>query len=131
VAARRTGRAPDRLEPNVAPPAACPSAVLIAVGVILPRGGQCLRVRPAHHERRPPYSLMRTARGEQVPFTLRAGPEPRQTRRETFLRDNAPHRARPPGGVEVRTNRGDRGDRGRCGVVSEWAGWLGCWHSAR
>lgn len=59
--------------------------MLIAVGVILPHGGQCLRVRPAHHERRPPYSLMRTVRGERVPFTLRAGAEPRQTRRETFL----------------------------------------------
>ncbi|WP_320782767.1 MAB_1171c family putative transporter [Streptomyces sp. CRN 30] len=93
VVARWTGNDLDRLNADVAPPIACLSAVLIAMGFILPHAGQYLhgrwRVRLAHHELRPLYRLLRTVDGTRggVPFGLRAGPELRLTRRETFIRD--------------------------------------------
>jgi hypothetical protein len=91
VVARWTGHSPDWLSTDLAPPVACLSAILIAVGFILPHAGQYLhdrwRVRLAHHELRPLYVLMRTANGGGVPFVLHATPELRLIRRETFIRD--------------------------------------------
>ncbi|NEY35686.1 hypothetical protein GTU99_26575 [Streptomyces sp. PRKS01-65] len=91
VAARWTGHDLDWLNVDVAPPVACLSAVLIAVGFILPHAGQYLherwRVRLAHHELRPLYLLMRSVNGGGIPLVLRASPELRLTRRETFIRD--------------------------------------------
>ncbi|MEU3251647.1 MAB_1171c family putative transporter [Streptomyces sp. NPDC006997] len=91
VVARWTGRDLDWLNMNVAPPVACLSAVLIAVGFILPHAGQYLhgrwRIRLAHHRLRPLYALMCRATGDRVPLVLRASPELRLTRRETFIRD--------------------------------------------
>ncbi|MEV5796745.1 MAB_1171c family putative transporter [Streptomyces collinus] len=91
VVTRWTGRNLDWLSTDLAPPVAALSAILIAVGFILPHAGQYLhdrwRVRLAHRELRPLYLLMRTAGGEGVPFVLRATPELRLTRRETFIRD--------------------------------------------
>ncbi|MEV5544832.1 MAB_1171c family putative transporter [Streptomyces sp. NPDC052309] len=91
VVARWTGNDLDRLNTDVAPAMACASAVLIAVGFILPHAGQYLherwRVRLAHRELRPLYALMRTAAGHGTRFLLRASPELRLTRRETFIRD--------------------------------------------
>jgi hypothetical protein len=91
VTARWTGHDLDWLNVDVAPPVACLSAVLIAVGFILPHAGQYLherwRVRLAHHELRPLYLLMRSVNGGGIPFVLRASPELRLTRRETFIRD--------------------------------------------
>ncbi|GHI08001.1 hypothetical protein AQI88_07230 [Streptomyces cellostaticus] len=91
VTARWFGRNVDWLSTDLAPPVAALSAILIAVGFILPHAGQYLhdrwRVRRAHRELRPLYQLMRSASGEGVPFVLRATPELRLTRRETFIRD--------------------------------------------
>ncbi|KUO22429.1 MAB_1171c family putative transporter [Streptomyces dysideae] len=91
VGARWTGRDLDWLSTGVAPPLACLSAVLIAIGFILPHAGQYLhdrwRVRLAYRELRPLYALMRTVNGRGVPFPLRATPELRLIRRETFIRD--------------------------------------------
>jgi hypothetical protein len=91
VAARWTGHDLDWLSTAVAPPLACLSAILIAVGFILPHAGQYLaerrRVRLAHHRLRPLYLLMRTVNGSGVSFVLRATPELRLIRRETFIRD--------------------------------------------
>ncbi|MFI6204926.1 MAB_1171c family putative transporter [Streptomyces sp. NPDC051041] len=91
VVARWTGHDLDWLSMTVAPAVACLSAVLIAVGFILPHAGQYLsdrrRVRRAHRELRPLYLLMRSVGGGGIPFVLRAGPELRLTRRETFIRD--------------------------------------------
>ncbi|MEU8029263.1 MAB_1171c family putative transporter [Streptomyces sp. NPDC049099] len=91
VTARWTGYDLDWLSTDVAPPVACLSAILIAVGFILPHVGQYLhdrwRVRLAHNQLRPLYLLMRSVKGEGVPLLLRARPELRLTRRETFIRD--------------------------------------------
>ncbi|MCZ9346411.1 hypothetical protein NGM37_52760, partial [Streptomyces sp. TRM76130] len=91
VGARWTGHDLDRLNTDVAPAAACLSAVLIAVGFILPHAGQYLhdrwRLRLAHRELRPLYVLMRTVAGDRAGFAWRSGPELRLTRRETFIRD--------------------------------------------
>ncbi|MFJ8792835.1 MAB_1171c family putative transporter [Streptomyces sp. NPDC102462] len=91
VAARWFGRDLDWLSTDLAPPVAALSAILIAVGFILPHAGQYLhdrwRVRLAHHELRPLYQLMRTVSGDGVRYALRATPELRLTRRETFIRD--------------------------------------------
>ncbi|MFI9241618.1 MAB_1171c family putative transporter [Streptomyces sp. NPDC053086] len=91
VAARWSGSNLDWLSTGLAPPVAALSAILIAVGFILPHAGQYLRdrwrVRLAHRELRPLYRLMRAVNGEGVPFVLRATPELRLTRRETFIRD--------------------------------------------
>ncbi|MFD0314803.1 MAB_1171c family putative transporter [Streptomyces flavalbus] len=91
VTARWTGHDLDWLNVDVAPPVACLAAVLIAVGFILPHAGQYLhgrwRIRLAHHQLRPLYALMRRATGDRVPLVLRASPELRLTRRETFIRD--------------------------------------------
>lgn len=91
VTARWSGQNLDWLSTDLAPPVAALSAILIAVGFILPHAGQYLhdrwRVRHAHRELRPLYQLMRSASGEGVPFVLRATPELRLTRRETFIRD--------------------------------------------
>ncbi|MFE7972902.1 MAB_1171c family putative transporter [Streptomyces shenzhenensis] len=91
VAARWFGADLDWLSTDLAPPVAALSAILIAVGFILPHAGQYLhdrwRVRLAHHELRPLYLLMRTVSGDGVRFLLRATPELRLIRRETFIRD--------------------------------------------
>ncbi|MEU8751610.1 DUF6545 domain-containing protein [Streptomyces chartreusis] len=91
VVARWTGRNLDWLSTAVAPPIACLSAILVAVGFILPHAGQYLhdrwRIRLAHHELRPLYLLMRTVNGGGIPFVWRATPELRLIRRETFIRD--------------------------------------------
>ncbi|AQS69757.1 DUF6545 domain-containing protein [Streptomyces pactum] len=91
VTARWTGHDLDWLSLDVAPALACLSAVSIAVGFILPHAGQYLherrRIRLAHRRLRPLYRLMRTVNGSGVPFVLRASPELRLTRRETFIRD--------------------------------------------
>jgi hypothetical protein len=91
VIARLGGHHLDWLSTAVAPPLACLSALLIAVGFILPHAGQYLhdrwRVRLAHHRLRPLYLLMRTVNGTGVTFLLRATPELRLIRRETFIRD--------------------------------------------
>ncbi|WP_405672209.1 MAB_1171c family putative transporter [Streptomyces sp. NBC_01530] len=91
VVARWTGHPLDWLSTAVAPPLACLSAILIAVGFILPHAGQYLherwRVHAAHHRLRPLYLLMRTVNGGGVPFVLHATPELRLIRRETFIRD--------------------------------------------
>ncbi|MFD4786805.1 MAB_1171c family putative transporter [Streptomyces sp. NPDC058459] len=91
VGARRLGGDLDWLSTDLAPPIAALSAILIAVGFILPHAGQYAgdrwRVRLAHRQLRPLYALMRASAGEGVPFVLRATPELRLTRRETFIRD--------------------------------------------
>jgi hypothetical protein len=91
VAARWTGHDLDWLSTHVAPPVAALAAICIAVGFILPHGGQYLRdrwrVRAGHRRLRPLYLLTRTVDDSRVPFALRATPELRLTRRETFIRD--------------------------------------------
>ncbi|KOV67952.1 membrane protein [Streptomyces sp. MMG1121] len=91
IGARWSGHDLDWLSTNLAPPVASLSAILVAAGFILPHAGQYLhdrwRVRAAHRELRPLYRVMRGASGDSVPFMLRATPELRLTRRETFVRD--------------------------------------------
>ncbi|POX53797.1 hypothetical protein C3489_15200 [Streptomyces sp. Ru71] len=91
VAARWSGHRLDWLSTNAAPPVAGLSAVLIAVGFILPHIGQYLqdrwRMRLAHRELQPLYRLLRSVHGSGVPFVLRTAPELRLIRRETFIRD--------------------------------------------
>ncbi|MGJ5897189.1 hypothetical protein ACSCBZ_35365 [Streptomyces niveiscabiei] len=91
VVARWTGNDLDRLSTTVAPLVACLSAVLVALGFILPHTGQYLGERWLLHrtriELRPLYVLLKRAQGSGVPFTLRAGAELRLIRRETFIRD--------------------------------------------
>ncbi|MEU1032727.1 MAB_1171c family putative transporter [Streptomyces mirabilis] len=99
VVARWTGHDLDWLSTGFAPPVACLSAILIAVGFILPHTGQYLhrrvRTRLGHWHLRPLYRLMGTATGGgRVPFRLRATPELRLTRRETFIRDALLHLSR-------------------------------------
>ncbi|WP_086730723.1 MAB_1171c family putative transporter [Streptomyces carpinensis] len=97
VVARWSGHDLDWLSTDLAPPVASVSAILIAVGFILPHAGQYLHgrwlIRLAHHELRPLYLLMRTVDdGGPAPLPRggpewRGGPELRLTRRETFIRD--------------------------------------------
>lgn len=91
VVARWTGHDLDWLSTHVAPPVVALAAIFIAVGFILPHGGQYLqdrwRVRAGLRRLRPLYLLIRTVDGSRVPFALRATPELRLTRRETFIRD--------------------------------------------
>ncbi|MER7051338.1 MULTISPECIES: MAB_1171c family putative transporter [unclassified Streptomyces] len=91
VAARWTGHDADWLSTDLAPPVACLSAIVIALGFILPHAGQYLRerrqVRLAHRELRPLYHLMRSVDSSGVPFVPRSTPELRLIRRETFIRD--------------------------------------------
>ncbi|WP_338898447.1 MAB_1171c family putative transporter [Streptomyces sp. TG1A-60] len=91
VVARWTGRDLDWLSTHVAPPVVAVAAIFIAVGFILPHGGQYLhdrwRVRRSHLRLRPLYRLTRAVDDSRVPFALRATPELRLTRRETFIRD--------------------------------------------
>ncbi|MEU1038425.1 MAB_1171c family putative transporter [Streptomyces sp. NPDC005551] len=98
VLARWTGRDLDWLSTDLAPPVACVSAVLIAAGFVLPHSGQYLqrrtRTRLSHWRLRPLYRLLRTVTGGRVAFKLRATPELRLTRRETFIRDALLHLAR-------------------------------------
>ncbi|WP_406168635.1 MAB_1171c family putative transporter [Streptomyces sp. NBC_00996] len=98
VFSRWTGHDLDWLSTDLSPPVACVSAILIAVGFILPNAGQYLqrraRTRLSHWRLRPLYRLTRTATGGRVPFKLRATPELRLTRRETFIRDALLHLAR-------------------------------------
>jgi hypothetical protein len=99
VVARWTGHDLDWLSTEVAPPVASLSAILIAVGFILPHTGQYLhrraRTRLGYWHLRPLYRLMGTVTGGgRVPFRLRATPELRLTRRETFIRDALLHLSR-------------------------------------
>jgi hypothetical protein len=99
VVARWTGHDLDWLSTGLAPPVASLSAILIAVGFILPHTGQYLhrrvRTRLGHWHLRPLYRLMGTVTGGgRVPFRLRASPELRLTRRETFIRDALLHLSR-------------------------------------
>ncbi|MEV6591972.1 MAB_1171c family putative transporter [Streptomyces acidicola] len=91
VVARWTGHDLDWLSTDLAPPVAALSAILVAIGFILPHAGQYLhgrwRVRLSHWRLRPLYLLLRTVTGSAVPLTVRGGPELRLTRRETFIRD--------------------------------------------
>ncbi|WP_128428944.1 MAB_1171c family putative transporter [Streptomyces cyaneus] len=91
VAARWTGHDLDWLSTDLAPPVAALSAILIAVGFILPHAGQYLhdrwQLRLAHHRLRPLYLLMKAVNGSGVRFVLHATPELRLIRRETFIRD--------------------------------------------
>ncbi|WP_409000261.1 MAB_1171c family putative transporter [Streptomyces ipomoeae] len=91
LVARWTGHDLDWLSTHLAPPVAAVAAIFVAVGFILPHGGQYLhdrwRVRVGLWRLRPLYLLTRTAGGPGVPFTLRAPAELRLTRRETFIRD--------------------------------------------
>lgn len=98
VVARWTGNDLDWLSTHLAPPVAALSAILVAVGFIVPHAGQYLqsrwRVRLGHWRLRPLYVLLREVDSSGVPFTLRAAPELRLTRRETFIRDVLLHLAR-------------------------------------
>ncbi|MEH0469974.1 MAB_1171c family putative transporter [Streptomyces hayashii] len=91
VAARWTGHDLDWLNTNIAPSAACIAATLVAIGFIVPHAGQYLqerwRVRRRHRSLKPLSRLMRTVTGGREPFDLRATPELRLIRRETFIRD--------------------------------------------
>lgn len=91
VVVRWTGYEMDWLSTDLAPPVACLSAIMIAVGFILPHAGQYLRerwrIRLAHRRLRPLYVLMRRVNGKGIPLVLRASPELRLIRRETFIRD--------------------------------------------
>ncbi|MFH9062861.1 MAB_1171c family putative transporter [Streptomyces coeruleorubidus] len=91
VVARMTGRDLDWLSTYVAPSAACLSATMVAIGFIIPHGGQYLherwRIRLAHWQLRPLYLLLRTVNGGGAPFTPRATGELRLIRRETYIRD--------------------------------------------
>ncbi|WP_326724690.1 hypothetical protein OHT59_40445 [Streptomyces sp. NBC_00243] len=91
VVARWSGHDLDRLSTDLAPPVASVAAVLIAVGFVLPHIGQYLHrralIRLSHWHLRPLYLLTRADSGDRVPFTLRATPELRLMRRETFIRD--------------------------------------------
>ncbi|WP_405767599.1 MAB_1171c family putative transporter [Streptomyces sp. NBC_01538] len=91
VVVRWAGGDLDPLSTQLAPAVGGVAAVLIATGFVLPHAGQFLRdrwrVRRAHLRLAPLYGLLRTATGRGVPFSLRATPELRLTRRETFIRD--------------------------------------------
>lgn len=91
VVARWTGHDLDPLSTELAPLAAGAAAVLIATGFVLPHAGQYLRdrrrIRRGYRRLGPLYGLVRAATGEGVPFSLRATPELRLIRRETFIRD--------------------------------------------
>ncbi|MFC8866264.1 MAB_1171c family putative transporter [Streptomyces sp. NPDC057148] len=91
VVARWTGHDADWLSTDLAPPVACLSAIVIALGFILPHAGQYLHerrlLRAAHRELRPLYQLLRSGEGAGLPFVLRSTPELRLVRRETFIRD--------------------------------------------
>ncbi|MDX3311207.1 hypothetical protein P1S61_19470 [Streptomyces sp. ME08-AFT2] len=91
VGARWTGHDLDWLSTGIAPAAACVAATLVAIGFIVPHAGQYLqervRVRRRHRSLRPLSRLMRTVTGGREPFDLRATPELRLIRRETFIRD--------------------------------------------
>jgi hypothetical protein len=91
VIARMTGHDLDWLSTYLAPSAACLSATMVAIGFIIPHGGQYLherwRIRHAHWQLRPLYLLLRTVNGGGAPFTPRATGELRLIRRETYIRD--------------------------------------------
>ncbi|MER5436210.1 MAB_1171c family putative transporter [Streptomyces sp. NPDC002588] len=91
VGARWTGHDLDWLNTNIAPSAACVAATLVAIGFIVPHAGQYLqerwRLRRRHRGLRPLARLLRPAAGAREPLALRATPELRLIRRETFIRD--------------------------------------------
>ncbi|MFC9128531.1 MAB_1171c family putative transporter [Streptomyces sp. NPDC057099] len=91
VIARLTGNDLDWLSTYLAPSAACLSATMVAIGFIIPHGGQYLherwRIRLAHWQLRPLYRLLRTVNGGGAPFAPRATGELRLIRRETYIRD--------------------------------------------
>ncbi|CCK30303.1 integral membrane protein [Streptomyces davaonensis JCM 4913] len=91
VAARWTGHDLDWLNTNVAPSAACVAATLVATGFIVPHAGQYLQdrwlFRRQHRSLRPLARLMRPVMGRREPLALRATPEMRLIRRETYIRD--------------------------------------------
>ncbi|MFF7444622.1 MULTISPECIES: MAB_1171c family putative transporter [unclassified Streptomyces] len=91
IVARWTGHDLDWLNTNIAPSAACIGATMVAVGVIVPHAGQYLQERLLVRRRRrslkPLARLLRTVAGRREPFELRAAPEIRLIRRETYIRD--------------------------------------------
>ncbi|MDN3020436.1 MAB_1171c family putative transporter [Streptomyces sp. S.PB5] len=91
IAARWTGHDLDWLNTNVAPSAACIGATMVATGVIVPHAGQYLQERLLVGRRqrslKPLARLLRTVAGRREPFALRATPEIRLIRRETYIRD--------------------------------------------
>jgi hypothetical protein len=91
IVARWTGHDLDWLNTNVAPSAACIGATMVAVGVIVPHAGQYLQERLLVRRRRrglkPLARLLRPVAGRHEPFVLRAAPEIRLIRRETYIRD--------------------------------------------
>ncbi|CAM5401088.1 Integral membrane protein OS=Streptomyces aurantiogriseus OX=66870 GN=GCM10010251_39810 PE=4 SV=1 [Streptomyces aurantiogriseus] len=91
VVARWTGYDLDWLNTNLAPSAACIAATFVAIGFIVPHAGQYLQerwlVRRRHRSLRPLARLMRNVTGSREPLALRATPEMRLIRRETFIRD--------------------------------------------
>ncbi len=91
VVARWTGHDLDWLNTNVAPSAACIAATLVATGFIVPHAGQYLQdrwlVRRQLRSLRPLSRLMRPVMGRREPLALRATPEMRLIRRETYIRD--------------------------------------------
>ncbi|MFE1922947.1 MAB_1171c family putative transporter [Streptomyces asoensis] len=91
VGARWTGHDLDWLNTGIAPSAACIAATLVAIGFIVPHAGQYLqerwRIRRRYRSLKPLARLMRGVTGAREPFDLRATPELRLIRRETFIRD--------------------------------------------
>ncbi|MGW2044752.1 MAB_1171c family putative transporter [Streptomyces sp. NPDC001858] len=91
VAARWTGHDLDWLNTSIAPSAACIAATLVAIGFIVPHAGQYLqerwRIRRRYRSLKPLSRLIRSVAGGREPFDLRATPELRLIRRETFIRD--------------------------------------------
>ncbi|MEV6170231.1 MAB_1171c family putative transporter [Streptomyces sp. NPDC051954] len=91
IVARWTGHDLDWLNANIAPSAACIAATLVAIGFIVPHAGQYLQerwqVRRRHRSLKPLARLLRGVAGRREPLALRATPEIRLIRRETYIRD--------------------------------------------
>ncbi|WP_210589361.1 MAB_1171c family putative transporter [Streptomyces sp. GESEQ-35] len=91
IVARWTGHDLDWLNTNIAPSAACIGATMVATGVIVPHAGQYLQDRwMVHRQRRnlgPLARLLRSVAVSREPWGLRATPEIRLIRRETYIRD--------------------------------------------
>ncbi|WP_307840882.1 MAB_1171c family putative transporter [Streptomyces sp. GESEQ-4] len=91
ITARWTGHDLNWLNTNIAPSAACIGATMVAVGIIVPHAGQYLQERWLVNRRRrslaPLARLLRSVTGRREPLALRATPEIRLIRRETYIRD--------------------------------------------